>query len=97
MKNVIYEDAGRVMSRGQLVIPIEIRKRAGLIGKSLVRILLTSDKNIVIEPMKGKNYKLSSFLRDMSEDYKVYWSKEDDLKRKKIKALSTKRLKKLVW
>jgi len=97
MKNIVYEDATKMLSRGQIVIPVEIRKKAGLVPRSLVKVKLTIENNIIIEPLEKKKSSLAEFLEKMKNDKTIYWTKEDDKKRAKIKKLSIERLKKLKW
>jgi len=95
MKNIVYEDATKMLSRGQIVIPVEIRKKAGLVPRSLVKVKLTIENNIIIEPLEKKKSSLAEFLEKMKNDKTIYWTKEDDKRRAKIKKLSIERLKKL--
>ena len=97
MKNIVYEDETKMLSRGQIVIPVEIRKKAGLVPRSLVKVKLTIENNIIIEPLEKKKSSLAEFLEKMKNDKTIYWTKEDDKKRAKIKKLSIERLKKLKW
>lgn len=97
MQNIIYEDAGKIMSRGQLVIPIEIRKKAGLIEKTIVRIKLTSEHNIIIEPLEKKKIGLAALLQSMKNDKTIYWTKKDDKRRAKIRKLSMQKIKNIKW
>ena|SRR3989344_1103372 len=97
MKNIVYEDATKMLSRGQIVIPVEIRKKAGLVPRSLVKVKLTIENNIIIEPLEKKKSSLAEFLEKMKNDKTIYWTKEDDKRRAKIKKLSIERLKKLKW
>jgi len=84
-----------MLSRGQIVIPVEIRKKAGLVPRSLVKVKLTIENNIIIEPLEKKKSSLAEFLEKMKNDKTIYWTKEDDKRRAKIKKLSIERLKKL--
>ena len=95
MKNIVYEDATKMLSRGQIVIPVEIRKKAGLVPRSLVKVKLTIENNIIIEPLEKKKSSLAEFLEKMKNDKTIYWTKEDDKTRAKIRKLSIERLKKL--
>ena len=95
MKNIVYEDATKMLSRGQIVIPVEIRKKAGLVPRSLVKVKLTIENNIIIEPLEKKKSSLAEFLEKMKNDKTIYWTKKDDKRRAKIKKLSIERLKKL--
>ena len=97
MKNIVYEDATKMLSRGQIVIPVEIRKKVGLVPRSLVKVKLTIENNIIIEPLEKKKSSLAEFLEKMKNDKTIYWTKEDDKRRAKIKKLSIERLKKLKW
>ena len=97
MKNIVYEDATKMLSRGQIVIPVEIRKKAGLVPRSLVKVKLTIENNIIIEPLEKKKSSLAEFLEKMKNDKTIYWTKKDDKRRAKIKKLSIERLKKLKW
>ena len=84
-----------MLSRGQIVIPVEIRKKAGLVPRSLVKVKLTIENNIIIEPLEKKKSSLAEFLEKMKNDKTIYWTKKDDKRRAKIKKLSIERLKKL--
>lgn len=97
MTNIIYEDATKIMSRGQIVIPVEIRRRAGLGPRSLVKVKLTAEDNIIIEPLEKKKKSLAEFIEKMKYDKTIYWTKADDKRRTKIRKLSIDRLKRLSW
>ena len=97
MKNIVYEDATKMLSRGQIVIPVEIRKKVGLVPRSLVKVKLTIENYIIIEPLEKKKSSLAEFLEKMKNDKTIYWTKKDDKRRAKIKKLSIERLKKLKW
>lgn len=98
MQNVIFEDMVKVMERGQVTIPLKLREIFNLQKGFRLWIRVNHDRKIVLEPVKeDKAKKLSDFLKQMAKDQNIYWTKEDDKRRTKIRRLSTQRLKKLLW
>lgn len=95
MTNIVYEDAVKVMDRGQITIPIDMRKKLGLQPKSMLMIKLTSNNDLLIEPMVKKKESLADFLKSMTKDKKIYWTAKDSRRLNKIRKKSMERLKKL--
>ncbi|MBU4210836.1 hypothetical protein KKC08_02340 [Patescibacteria group bacterium] len=95
MLTAISEEIVKPMERGQVTIPVLIRKKLGITKKTWLWIRLMSDKTVLIEPVK-KSVITTSFLKVLKQfvkDKKVYWRKEDDLGLKKIREKSVEDIK----
>lgn len=95
MTNTLYEDAVKIMNRGQITIPIEMRKKLGLQPKAIVTIKLTDSNDLLISPMTKKKETLREFLESMANDKRVYWTDNDSKRLKRIRKKSIERIKKL--
>ncbi len=84
------------MERGQITIPVEIRKKLNITPKTWLWIKLIKNK-ILIEPVQEETTatSLQDFLLADASDNQIYWTKEDDEALKKIRKKSQKRLKDL--
>ncbi len=84
------------MQRGQITIPIKIRKKLNINSNTWLWVRLVKNK-ILIEPVKEKekDTSLSNFLLQDSSDEKIYWTSKDDEALKKVESKTNKRLKKV--
>lgn len=98
MQNVIFEDIIKVMERGQVTIPLKLREIFNLQKGFRLWIRVNQDRKIVLEPVKeDKAKKLSEWLKKMSKDKHVYWTKEDDKNLTKVRKKTMEKLKSLQW
>lgn len=83
------------MARGQITIPIKIRKKLGIDEESWLWVKLIKNK-IIIEPVEEKTGTSTQyFLKDSADDKSIYWTKSDTKSLKKVDQKSKKRLKEL--
>lgn len=84
------------MQRGQITIPIKIRKKLNINSSTWLWVRLVKDK-ILIEPVKEKeeDTSLNNFLLQDASDEKTYWTNKDDEALKKVESKTDKRLKKV--
>lgn len=86
----------RPMERGQLTIPVAIRKQLGITSQTWLWVKLIGN-NILIEPVeKATRSSLVKVLNKAAADRKIYWRRQDDLALKKIREKSMARLKEIV-
>ncbi|MBU2592902.1 MAG: AbrB/MazE/SpoVT family DNA-binding domain-containing protein [Patescibacteria group bacterium] len=87
----------RPMERGQITIPVAIRKKLKITPKTWLWVRLIKNK-ILIEPVEKKSSlgSLSNYLLSSVSDQQTYWRKEDTKALTKIKKKSKERLKKLI-
>ena len=85
------------MERGQITIPLKIRKKLKITPQSWLWVKLIKDK-ILIEPVEKKSLSgpLADYLLSASADSQIYWSKEDTNILKKISKKSQEKLLKVV-
>lgn len=85
------------MERGQITIPIKIRKKLNITPKTWLWVRLVQDK-ILIEPVleKASLSSLSSYLNKSTSNPKVYWAKKDSSALEKVRKKSSQRMKRLV-
>ncbi len=92
---IILEEIVKIMERGQITLPVSIRKELGLSPKTWLSMRLTNDKEVLLKPLKSEKLSsLSNFLKKLSHDHTIYWTIADEQKRLKIRKKSTLRLKK---
>lgn len=94
---VIANEIVKPMERGQITIPVAIRKKLGITPQSWLWVKLIDNAKILIEPVEERMSKASflSFLSQIGSDSKVYWQKKDDLALQKVRKKSSQRIKKL--
>ena len=92
-----FSEIVKPMERGQITIPINIRKKLNITPKTWLWIKLVQDR-ILIEPVLEKTLpsSLSSYLNKSASDSKVYWTKQDSSVLEKVRKKSSQRLKRLV-
>lgn len=85
------------MERGQITIPVVIRRKLGITPQSWLWVRLVNGAQILIEPVEKEANKISflSLLSEVASDSKVYWGKRDDLALQKARRKSSQRIKKL--
>lgn len=90
----VISEIVKPMERGQITLPIGIRKKLKITPKTWLWVKLIKDK-ILIEPVEQKisSDSLSVFLEKNIADEKIYWQDKDTLAIKKIEKKSKKRLK----
>ena len=85
------------MQRGQITIPVNIRKKLNITPKTWLWVKLVKDK-ILIEPVE--NFSLSSsllsYLDKAASDPKIYWTQQDSANLNRARKKSSQRLKRLV-
>ncbi len=96
MKNIhMIKQIVQPMARGQITIPIKIRKRLGINENSWLWVKLKKNK-IVIEPVAEEiGSETQSFLKDASQDENVYWAQRDTDNLDRVDEKSKERVKKL--
>ena len=92
---IISTDVVKIMERGQITLPIEMRNILGLEAKSLVVVQLTDTKNLIIQPLQQKKASLQDFIEEMSRDKNIYWTEEDEKLRLKNRKNSLQRIDKM--
>ena len=92
---IISTDVVKIMERGQITLPIEMRNILGLEAKSLVVVQLTDTKNLIIQPLQQKKASLQDFIEEMSQDKNIYWTEEDEKLRLKNRKNSLQRIDKM--
>ncbi|MFH1602123.1 MAG: AbrB/MazE/SpoVT family DNA-binding domain-containing protein [Candidatus Shapirobacteria bacterium] len=86
----------RPMERGQITIPVNIRKKLEITPDTWLWVRLVKNK-IMIEPVeKDSSSSLSNVLLDSTKDPKIYWKKSDIKDLDKVREKSKERIKKLV-
>ncbi|MBL7078140.1 hypothetical protein ISS42_00585 [Candidatus Shapirobacteria bacterium] len=85
------------MERGQITIPIGIRKKLDITSNTWLWVKLVKN-TIMIEPVESDSgsKSLSSFLLTFANDPKVYWKKSDALALEEVREKSKERLKRLI-
>ena len=85
------------MERGQVTIPIGIRKKLNITPDTWLWVRLVKNKIMIELVEKNSRPKsLSSFLLNFANDPRVYWKKGDDLALEKVRKKSKERLKRLI-
>ncbi len=92
-----FSEIVKPMQRGQITIPINIRKKLNITSQTWLWVKLIQDK-ILIEPVEkeGSVPSLLSYLNKSSSDSKSYWTKKDSSNLGKVSKKSSQRLIKLV-
>ena len=92
-----FSEIVKPMERGQITIPVKIRKKLNITPKTWLWVKLVQDK-ILIEPVlkKASPSSLLSYLNKSASDSKVYWTKKDSSALEKVSNKSSLRLKKLI-
>lgn len=87
----------RPMERGQITIPVKIRKKLNITPKTWLWIKLVKNK-ILIEPVEKKSSSglLSDYLLSSTSNFQTYWKSTDTKALEKVRKKSNKRLKKLI-
>lgn len=93
--NILYEDYVKLMERGQITLPILIRQKLAMSPKDFMRVRLLENNDVVISPVAKKVSFLAQILEDHKNDKRIYWTREDEKRRLRIRKLSDERLKKL--
>lgn len=85
------------MERGQITIPIAIRRKLNITPKTWLWIKLVEDK-ILIESVEKESSapSLADYLLSAASDSEVYWTKDDTKSSKKVARKTKERLKRLV-
>jgi len=93
----IFSEIVKPMERGQITIPINIRKKLNITPKTWLWVKLVQDR-ILIEPVleKALPSSFSSYLNKSASDSKVYWTKQDSSALEKTRKKASQRLKRLV-
>lgn len=95
VRSVNISEIVQPMQRGQITIPVAIRRKLNITSETWLWVKLIKDK-IVVEPVKQeKTQDLSGFLLEDADDTSSYWTDEDSRKLKKVKAQSKQRSKDL--
>ena len=76
---IILTDVGKVMERGQVTLPVQMRRKLGLKPGSLVSIKFTDTHALIIEPLEKTNSSLADVLEDLATDNIDYWNSEKKL------------------
>jgi len=86
------------MQRGQITIPINIRKKLKITPQTWLWVKLVNNEKILIEPVEKESLSVSmaEYLLSSLSDSQIYWDKEDTEVLKKVKKRSRERLKKLI-
>lgn len=94
---VTVNEIVRPMERGQITIPVVIRKKLGITPESWLWVRLVDEAKILIEPVEKEISKTSflSLLSQIVSDSKVYWQKRDDLALRQVRKKSSQRIKRL--
>jgi AbrB family looped-hinge helix DNA binding protein len=93
-KQATIKEIVKPMERGQITIPIKIRKKLDINPNSWLWIKLTSKNQVLIEPVKEPKTTnlLANYLKTIKFDKIQYWTKKDSQALKKVKQKSKKRL-----
>lgn len=93
-----FTEIVKPMERGQITIPINIRKKLKITPKSWLWVKLTDKDKILIEPVSNTPSSINfvNYLTDVISDKKIYWTKQDSLALEKVRKRSWQRLKKLI-
>jgi len=85
------------MERGQVTIPINIRKKLGIGPQTWLWMRLVDEDKILIEPVEknGGSNSLLAFLGKMASDSKIYWQKKDSQALTAVRKKSLQRIRKL--
>ena len=84
------------MERGQITIPVNIRKELKITPQTWLWIRLIKKDKILIEPVERKSSSsFLNYLKGVVSDPRVYWTKEDSVALSKIRKKSLQRLRKL--
>lgn len=75
-----------VQSRGQITLPLMLRKKLGLGHGAMIRVSLVRGKimaepvreNVLSTPPKYSREEIAKRLKKYENDGKVYWTAEDD-------------------
>jgi bifunctional DNA-binding transcriptional regulator/antitoxin component of YhaV-PrlF toxin-antitoxin module len=89
------EEIVQPMQRGQITIPIQIKKKLNFNPDTWLWVRLVKDK-ILIEPVKEKENTedLSEFLIKHASDKQVYWTQKDEQALEKVEQKTQKRVEK---
>lgn len=90
--NTQIEEVVKIMERGQITLPVEMRRQLDLTPKALLTVILRPGHEIVLRPYKkSKRERLDNFLKKMAGDKNIYWTKEDEKRRQQVRKSSDKR------
>ena len=93
-----YTSVVKPMARGQITLPIQMRKVLGITPETWLWVKLEKRK-ILIEPLEKQPADFRKFtqaLRKIAKSRKAYWAKSDSSLLKRMRTKSRKRLKKLL-
>lgn len=65
------------MSRGQITIPIKIRKKLAITNDTWLWVNVNNNNQIVIEPVKPEEGSIHTFLANANNDTTSYWTDTD--------------------
>jgi len=65
------------MSRGQITIPIKIRKKLAITNDTWLWVNVNNNNQIVIEPVKPEQGSIQSYLANATKDTTSYWTDTD--------------------
>lgn len=93
MQNILFEDIVKVMERGQVTIPLKLRKLFNLQKGYRLWVRVNTDRKIILEPVKeDKGKALSEWLIKMTNDKKQYFTFFDEKKLEQIREKSKNKL-----
>ncbi len=92
-----FNEIVKPMERGQITIPVKIRKKLNITPKTWLWVKLVEDK-ILIETVERKtsSFSLLAYLDKTISDSKIYWTKKDSSALQEVRKKSSQRLKRLV-
>ena len=100
-QTVVLSEVVKPMERGQVTIPIKMRRKLGIDPKTWLWIKMTSGGRIYLEPVVEKDGESDKVLKEVVEKMvslgEVFWTKEDDEVYKGRKNEGKKRIKSLNW
>ena len=100
--NQLQPQIVKSMERGQVTIPLQMRKKLKITPQTWMWVKLVEGNKIVLQPVEkqikdDKRMQLSEFLKKNRGNKKIYWNKEDDENLEKVNKLTRKRLKENSW
>ena len=75
---IVTTDVVKIMERGQITLPKDMRRELGLKPGTLLRISSTDTKHIIIETLDMPTSPLASFLKKLAVDMEKYWNPESN-------------------
>lgn len=91
---MITAEIVKPMARGQITLPVKIRKKLNITPKTWLWIKLVKDKILIETVEKETNINLmADYLKKTVNNRQMYWQEKDSLNLKKVSQKSFERLK----